>query len=415
MRKMKNRILILLLTSASFLFATGGSPYTRYGIGDLILSQSARAFGMAETGIAYSSKDFVGIINPASWHAIELTRFSTGFSFRGYDISDKSNSAFYSETEFSGISVAFPISNDYGITLVGGITPYSNVNYDVIVTKEDENLGNHTFEYTGDGGLSKAYLGTSYKLPFDLSLGASLEYYNGKTDYVSTVNFLESTDFQDSEYRTSLQVHGLGYTFGLISPDLSKSLGLDKLSNLRIGATYNVLPIFDVDSISSYNNSKGFTEYKSKTFTTDVPERFGAGLSFTWDQNYTFLFDFVNQSFSDYKVSGSKSALLRDFRRYSLGFEYRHNSGRFGSTMEQVIWRAGLSYEESHYLINSEGIDELAAYAGFSFPMGVDNSLDFGFKYGFRGTTDNNLVKENIFSAVMTINFGDLWFIRPQR
>ncbi len=127
------------------------------------------------------------------------------------------------------------------------------------------------------------------------------------------------------------------------------------------------------------------------------------------------LFDFVNQNFSEYTVGGVKSAYLRDLRRYSLGFEYRHNSGRFGSTWEQIIWRAGLSYQESQYKVNGKGIDELAAYAGFSFPMGVDNSIDFGFKYGIRGTTDNNLVKENIFSAIITINFGDLWFIRPER
>ena len=412
---MKIKFIIILLTFSSIIFASGGSLYTRYGIGDIILSQSAREFGMAETGIAFSRSDHLGIINPASWHAIELVRFSSGISFRGYDISDKSSSVFYSQTEFAGLGIAIPVSNDYGITIAGGLTPYSNVNYDIVVDADDETLGKHTFEYTGEGGLSKAYLGASYQLPFNLTIGASLDYYNGKRDYYSTVEFTEYTDFEDSEYQVSLKSHGLGYSLGLISPDFAKLLELNDFSNLRLGLTYSSIPSLSVDSVQSFQNSQGFAEYNNTNFTSDIPARLGLGLSLTWNENYTFLFDFVNQNFSEYSVKDAKSAYLRDLRRYSLGFEYRHSSGRFGNTLEQMIWRAGLSYEQSQYQISTKGIDEMAVYAGFSFPMGIGNSLDFGLKYGMRGTTDNNLVKENIFSAIITINFGDLWFIRPER
>lgn len=411
--KIKSALILLLLSSQ--LFASGGPLYTRYGIGDIIFSQSAREFGMAETGIAFSQTDHFGIINPASWHSFELTRFSAGISFKGYDISDNSSSVFYSQTKFAGLSVAFPISKDYGITLAGGLIPYSNVNYDVILESDDEILGESIYEYSGSGGLSKAYFGLSYKLPFDLAVGATFDYYNGKRDYFSKVTFTEFTDVANTEYQTNLKSHGLGYSFGLISPDLAKFLGLTLITNLRLGLTYNAVASFEVDSVSAYQNSKGYEEFQNRNFDSEIPSRLGLGLSMILDENYTLLFDFVNQNFSQYTVNNNKSSYLRDLRRYSLGFEYRHNSGRFGSTWEQMIWRAGLSYEETQYKINGKDIDELAVYAGFSFPMGIDNSLDFGFKYGMRGTTDNNLIKENIFSAVITINFGDLWFIRPER
>ncbi len=411
--KIKSALIIFVLSSS--IFASGGPLYTRYGIGDIIFSQSAREFGMAETGIAFSQTDHLGIINPASWHSVELTRFSSGISFNGYDISNKSASVFYSQTEVSGLSIAVPISNDYGITFAGGLAPYSNVNYDVLLEGDDDILGESTSEYTGDGGLSKAYFGISYKLPFDLAVGATFDYYNGKRDYTSKISFSEFTDVENTEYQTSLKSHGLGYTIGLISPDLASVFGLTKISNLRLGLTLNAVSSLSVDSVSSYRNSKGYVEFQNKNYDSEIPAKLGLGLSMTLYENYTLLFDFVNQNFSEYTVGGVKSAYLRDLRRYSLGFEYRHNSGRFGSTWEQIIWRAGLSYQESQYKVNGKGIDELAAYAGFSFPMGVDNSIDFGFKYGIRGTTDNNLVKENIFSAIITINFGDLWFIRPER
>ncbi len=412
---MKNKLIISLLLLSSIILASGGSVYTRYGIGNLILSSSARDVGMANSGIAFSQHDNIGLLNPASWHAVELTRFTIGASFIGYDVSDNSQSAFYSETDFSGLLAAFPLSNDYGITLVGGLTPYSNINYDVRSEEDNDVLGRHTFEYSGEGGLSKAFFGLSYKLPFGVYIGASFEYYSGKTEYSSLVEFTENTDFENTEYLLSLKSRGVGYSVGLISPNIAEFIGSKNLSKLSLGATYQFPITLNVDSVGSYDNSNGYTDFQNVGFEREIPGRLGIGLALNWDENYTFVFDFVNQQFSEYSENRTFSPYLRDLSRYSLGFEYRHSSGRYGSTWEQMIWRAGLSYEQSQYIVKGEGIDEMAAYAGFSFPMGVDNSLDFGFKYGIRGTTDFNLLKENVFAAYLTINFGDLWFIRPQR
>lgn len=415
MREMKNKIIISLLLFSSLLLASGGSIYTRYGIGDIFLYNSARELGLGGTGIAFSSLDNIGTLNPAGWNSISLTRFSTGVNFKGHGLSDNSQSAFYTETDFSGMLVAFPISNDYGITLVGGLTPYSNINYDVVYDQDSPELGKHTIEYSGSGGLSRAFLGFSYRLPFELSLGITLEYFSGKTDYLSRLEFEDQINFTNSEYLLSTKNHGVGYTFGIISPDFSNFLSLETISDLRIGATYHIVNTINSDSVAAYRNSRGFNEYRNSEFTREIPSRLGVGLSLKWKGKYTFMFDFVNQKFSDFAEDDVRYSFLRDLTRYSLGFEYRHGSGRFGTTWDQMIWRAGLSYEQSQYILNGKGIDEMAAYAGFSYPMGFDNSIDFGFKYGIRGTTDFNLIKENIFAAFITINFGDLWFIRPER
>lgn len=412
---MKNKILISLLLLSSIILASGGSIYSRYGIGNLLVSNSARDAGTGFSGLAYAQHDHISLLNPAGWHKIDMTRFSTGVSFTGYDIADMTQSTFYSETDFSGFLIAFPISNDYGITFVGGLTPYSNINYDVLSDVDDPILGKHTFEYSGDGGLSKAFLGFSYKLPFDLALGGTFDYYSDKSEYKSSVKFDQNTDFANTEYVLGLKSRGLGFSFGLISPDLSQVLNIDGLSQLRLGATYQFGMTLKVDSVGAYNNSNGYEDYLSKGFDREIPHRLGLGLAFNWSENYTFMVDFVNQPFSQFKENKIKSEYLRDFYRYSIGFEYRHASSRYGSTWQQVIWRGGLSYEQTQFIFNGKGIDEMAAYAGVSFPMGFDNSIDIGLKYGIRGTTDFNLLKENIFAAFITINFGDLWFIRPER
>ncbi len=412
---MKIKVLILFIILTTALQASGGSLYSRYGIGDLRIANSARQLGLGGSGIALMRRDNLTTSNPASWGAIDLTRFTASLSFTGFNLSDKSTSAFYSETDFSGFLIGVPVSNDYGISLVGGLIPYSNVNYEVVSNESTNDLGNYTVDYSGSGGLSKAFIGVSYNLPFDLSLGATYEYYNGKTDYQTQIQFDQNADFNNSIYDLSLKSNGIGYTFGLISPDFAKFFMAEKISELRVGLTYQIISLLDVDSVLSSNNSVGYQELSNIGFERDIPSRLGVGLQFTWDQNYTFLFDYVNQNFSEYKAGGNFSPFLRDLNRFSLGFEYRHSSGRFGSTWEQTILRAGLSYEESPYYLNGNEINEIAAYAGLSFPMGTDNSIDFGLKYGIRGTTESNLVKENIFGAYVSINFGDLWFVRPDR
>lgn len=412
---MRIKYFILLITFVVTTFSSGGSLYTRYGVGDMTLANTAREVGVGGSGISLLRADNLSFTNPAAWSAIDVTRFSASVSFKGLDLSSSSTSSFYSETQFSGFLIGVPISNDYGISLVAGLEPYSNVNYDVFIEEETEDLGSYTVDYSGEGGLSRAFLGLTYKFPFDLSIGASYEYFNGKTDFLTDIKFDQTTDFSNSLYELSLKSNGIGYTFGMISPDFSKFLNSENISNLRLGVTYHFLPPLDVDSVLSSDNAIGFQELTNSGFEREIPSRLGVGLSMTWDENYTFLFDYVNQKFSEYTVDGRKSAFLRDLNRFSFGFEYRHASGRFGSTWEQMIWRAGLSYEQTPYIVNGNEIDELAAYAGFSFPMGVDNYLDFGFKYGMRGTTDNNLVKENIFAFYMSLSFGDLWFVRPDR
>lgn len=414
LKKIFIQLNLILLISIS-INASGGSVYTRFGIGDLKLANSARQVGLAGTGIAHLQRDYLATSNPASWGAIDLTRFTASLSFTGFDLTENSNSAFYSETDFSGVLIGIPVSNDYGISIVGGLVPYSNVNYEVFSENQSDILGSYTVNYSGNGGLSKVFLGASYTLPFGLRFGASYEYYNGKTDYLTDVQFEQTTDFENSKFDLSLKSTGIGFTVGMISPDFSKFLNIDGISNLKLGATYNVIPPLSVDSVFSSDNSLGFREISSIGFERDIPSRLGVGLSVTWKQNYTFLFDYVNQKFSEFSVNGNTLPYMRDFNRFSLGFEYRHASGRFGSTFDQIVWRAGLSYEESPYYINNTGVDEMAAYAGISFPLGPDNSIDFGFKYGIRGKTDNNLIKENIFAAFITLSFGDLWFVRPDR
>ncbi len=40
-------------------------------------------------------------------------------------------------------------------------------------------------------------------------------------------------------------------------------------------------------------------------------------------------------------------------------------------------------------------INQFSVFGGLSYPLGVDNTIDFAIEYSNRGTTENNLLNEN--------------------
>jgi hypothetical protein len=141
----------------------------------------------------------------------------------------------------------------------------------------------------------------------------------------------------------------------------------------------------------------------------------GLGMSFLLNDRYLVALDYFFQPWSKYKFDGRKSSYLKDLMRISAGVEYSDNTRKFGSFWEQMIYRLGLSYEQTQYEINNEGINIYSVHGGMSFPISPGNSLDIGFQYGIRGKTSSNLIKENIYKATVTLSFGELWFIRQDR
>ncbi|HEX7358458.1 MAG TPA: hypothetical protein VF270_12175, partial [Ignavibacteriaceae bacterium] len=57
-------------------------------------------------------------------------------------------------------------------------------------------------------------------------------------------------------------------------------------------------------------------------------------------------------------------------------------------------------------------INQFSTYAGLSYPLGVENTLDLAVEYSKRGTTENNLLSENSFKIFLGVSFGELWFLR---
>ncbi len=370
---------------------------------------------MGGLGFALSDQQYLSDLNPASWTELRLSRVETSFLYNGDKLQTSSTSVYHSDVFFNGVMFGFPIEKDLGISLVFGIVPISNVQYDTKEQIVDSLIDNHTNEYQGTGGISKFTLGSSYKLPFGLNLGLSYDYYFGRIENTSSIFFVDNSTYGNASFKRQINYSGMGFTVGLISNDFAKYLGIKNLKNLKVGLVYSSGASMNSDSLEIYSTSVGSVDGPSQDYKTELPYKLGIGVSFNWTDDYAFILDYLYQPFSKFRENGMTNRYLRDYSKYSLGLEYHNADARSNSFWDYIALRGGVSYEQTQYFINGTGLNQFSVYTGFSMPISYDNTLNVGFQYGVRGTTDNNLLKDNFFRVNFSASFGDIWFMRVER
>ncbi len=171
----------------------------------------------------------------------------------------------------------------------------------------------------------------------------------------------------------------------------------------------------NTDTLVTSTSSTLIDTIAEHSTTMRVPIRINSGISFVFNDSYRFNIDYVYQPWSEFRLNDLKDNNLRNAQRISTAFEYvpKRNAGM--SILEQIIWRGGLSYEETQYKFNGKGIDQFSVFGGLTFPIGIDNSIDLGIQYAMRGTKENNLLQEKFVKLYIGISFGELWFLRYEK
>jgi hypothetical protein len=415
---MKHKIaiyfLLIILLSLCSIYAQVTSTYARYGIGDLYYSYSARTLSMGNAGTALLNKDYVEILNPASWSDLSRVRFEFSFTYDQLKLSNSTDSKFYGDGFFKGLTFAFPISEANKIGMAFGLVPYSRSNYEVTEKVIDSVSGNYTTTYLGKGGLSKIFAGSSFQLPAEFLIGATLEYYFGNIKYTSSLAFDNST-YYPSKYELNYASKGFGTTLGVITPDISKMMDSSIISNLRLGVSTNIIGNLNTDTSLVSTSSTIVDSVSSGETTMKVPIRFNFGIHISLLNEYNFVVDYFYQPWSKFRLSNINQSNLSDLHRISLGFEYRPQIVPGMSYWELIMFRAGASYEMSQYNFKGINLKQYSVFGGFALPLSSENTIDIGLEYSIRGTQDKSLLRENFFRVNLGISFGDIWFIRYEK
>jgi hypothetical protein len=148
--------------------------------------------------------------------------------------------------------------------------------------------------------------------------------------------------------------------------------------------------------------------------TTPAQQRIGVSLESPF--HWVFAADYHSTKWSNHQsIEKGLENILQDTKEYKFGIEWlpRSTSTKY---LSQVFYRVGFSMADSPYVINGNRIKDNKFSFGMSLPMGFRNPsyVNLGVAFGERGTTANNLIREQYIRFSASMSLLSPWFIQPR-
>ncbi len=401
----------LLLPVFEAIAGSGGSAYSIFGIGDLRYLPGMRSAGMGYAGIGLASPSSIDPMSPATWSRINLVRLEAALQYEGFNGNDGSRALYRAAANFGGGLLALPISTDYGVVFVGGFMPYSNVDYNSFSTGSQAGI-NYEINHIGTGGLSQGLPGLSYSPLRGLSIGASVGYLFGSTDKseVMTVQSLSTLAASGGTITANVTASGALGTFGLYYDNFGAAA--EVLRPLSLGLVFSTRASLNTEESTSYL-------YVAERDTSSlingkfvIPEAYGVGLAYQVSDRYAVAADYFTQPWGNAEFDDVVSADLRNSYRISVGAERAGSKDNTARWLDRIICRLGFTYNATYVQVDNHPVNAWGITAGLGLPFSGESRMNIGFEYGRRGTTENGLIRDNIFRVNLSLTISELWFVR---
>jgi hypothetical protein len=107
------------------------------------------------------------------------------------------------------------------------------------------------------------------------------------------------------------------------------------------------------------------------------------------------------------------NASFESASKIAMGGYYIPKYNSFSSYLNRVTYRAGLRYENTGLIVNSQSIKDRALTLGLGMPIaGSLSNINIGVEFGKRGTVDAGLVQESYMNLSIGLSFNDRWFVK---
>lgn len=415
-------VLVLFTGITAQAQVTSQSPYSRYGLGnvkELVLPQ-LRAMGGISAGV-YKPNGYnnINMQNPASYAGISMTTADMGLSGSFTKLSTGS----LSEKDFNGslnhIAFAFPlIQGKTGLSF--GLMPFTQVGYDYqTVTQVDGS--DAISRFTGQGGLSKAYLGIGQAIGDNFRIGANVEYIFGDVENSSTYE-LQRLNSVFTRVQDKNSIGGVNFSYGA---QYEIKLGGKK----RMTLGYSGSASSTINSTKTYVASQFVrTADGEDTGVADTISFIDAGKS-SLKLPLTHTFGFTIQKDNkwligaDYRMGGWKKLTiggvnqgLQDSWGFSAGGQFTPDITSINNYFDRIDYRLGYTYDKTYIQRDGQDIKQQAITFGLGLPLASSRysiyKMNFTTEIGKRGTLMNGLVKENYINFHLAFTLNDTWFIK---
>ncbi|MGD8780526.1 MAG: hypothetical protein PVH88_16355 [Ignavibacteria bacterium] len=407
----KKNIVLIIAAFATCVFANSlkaqvyNSIYSMYGLGQL----SDNSFGinrsLGGTGIAFQSGRSVNYLNPASY--IGIVPNSVILEAGVYGVNNKSKDRKDSQTtkdiNFSYFSTSFYFAKWWTFSL--GIVPLSSIDYEISSTAEIEGeTGTYEKEYTGSGGLSRIYFGSSFKVYKGLLVGLNANFISGPNTLTETV--VGNDNFEGYELETKRTVSDFYLDYGLQyfikDNDWLYTVGLIYGGSKTLNT--------DVDVQFSYSDETIELE-EDDDLDLKVPEKFGIGLSVKKGSNFRAGLDYEWNNWSSVDFS-NPNLDTKNSSRFSLGVEYSPDQDYRASWWKRLYYRAGGNYKNSYLEIDNTRINSMGLTLGIGIPYDNTSMINLSVEYGEEGTLSNGLIKNTYWGFYLNVSLHQFWFQR---
>lgn len=402
------------------------SIYSRYGYGTEIFKGFAQNIALGGTGVAQKGPWNLNYNNPASNAALKLTAFNAGVSGNYIQQMNTKDTIVNKNGSFGYLALGFPITKWWGLSL--GLIPSYGVGYKVSDTTY---LNNREIvsTYRGAGGLNKLYVANGFN-PFKIfndslmqgfAIGISSELNFGNISNEEYKSFTRSdTSYYLNILNNKLSSYsGFSFILGLqhtlkIHDETKITLGFSYgfRSRLNVNETINAERYFNTNLASSLVDTAYYSEKTKLTGYLPGQYTFGFNLQMGPKLNYSMEYKVVKWGTDS--ISG-KLNNLKDSRTISAGFQYFPNSQSPDGFFKHTYYRFGIKNSTLPFYLNDAQILESALTLGFGFPLRkAVSTVNVGMELGRRGTTRNNLVKENYLMLNVGFTINDRWFIKTK-
>ena len=392
------------------------SPYSRFGLGDLMPRTSAGITAMGGTGYTYQSPIVINFANPASYIGLDTLSFllDAGFSWKNHTLT-ASTTQRGSTFKFDYLSAGFSFAKWWKTAI--GIQPYSVMNYSITEEKIID-TSTQTLYYQGDGGINEIFWGNSFRLFKNFSLGVNASVLVGTYAKNRVIEWSDKYNF-NTKIENSNKILGAVVTVGAqyfipVKEKGAFGLGVVYTPPIPIQSTErNILFTYwgTESSISPIDSLYPETPIKH---SHAMPTQIGGGFSWGKKDKYFVGVDFTWKNWSNYKVDGVKDPCLSDAYKISVGGNYTPNytSNKFFSRM---TFSLGAKLEQTYLFLEGEQLNQFGMNFGVLFPLKRSKTA-FGivFEYGQLGTTQHNLIKENYFILTVNLRIHERWYQRKK-
>lgn len=430
---------LLFATATLFAQPKQNSPYSRFGIGDILPQTLANQAAWGGQTAAFHDPYHLNLVNPASYASLRTTAFETGLYAKYSHLTTTTdakldqwsgNLAYFA----LGFTLKSPINEvldknkspwKYGMGI--SLTPYSQVGYNVETRSNQSGVDSIANIFQGTGGTYRFTWGSSAKYK-NTSFGVNLGWLFGKASYEARTEFVDSSlTFQDL-FRDDLGINGFLWNIGVQHDIILKHAENDKDVPTRwitLGATLESKHSIRVQA-DKYRARYRYTN-GSQIIGTDtllyqagnrqkmtLPATFTFGIQYNRDAKWRVGAQFGIESWSQY-TNEARPERLRNTFSVSGGLEYTPDFASYNHYGRRVRYRLGGYFRQDPRSINGIDLDDIGATFGFGFPITLPRQqtsfINTAFEIGKLGASSS--IEETYFRVTLGFTLNDnTWFYK---